>query len=698
MERKAVNPTNGNVKKKPVRFLSFLLALCMVFSVCYISPVVRVALAAPPDAVTVGTYDQLSGAFGNPSVTAVALTSDITLSKDLSLTHDIAIYGQGRKIDLGAYKINAKAYDLTLAEQLEITANASKTGSTIAGSGRFIVEKGASVKITRTLGTYTNNLIDGFSEYLFRENSVFYASAGTNRSESNKGTAQTAVIRSFPAKSFIVEKNASVTLESDYSGAKNTDHGSTALILRKPKGGRLDIEVQENAVLDITAYGTSLNTRDRAPVLILHEPVSGNTGVSYTTVRGKLNVTSNNGNGWYYQYIDYVTTTSDYFTVDGGEVNITAKNGDSKSKTEYAAFESYGRNPMYITVENGGKMNIYSNGYRGMSLAGGGSYAEKNITVKGPGSKLSVYGYMWAIAAETQPTLSINALDGGEIILESCVDDLGKVPFAGSTVYSVGPMSYKVDGADSRLEIMHYGGEYGAIFADGYGKLDISVTNGGYMYVYSKNSGSDTAARRAAICAQSGLSNVHSILVDGRGSCLEVINDNTAKCNDHSLYPRSAIAFAANTSGNITVSRGGGLLAQSNNPESPTIALGGYGTNSTNGKLILDNPGYLDIKNNADTTNAYAVALRSTNYLQSSTGNAKVSFDAKNADITVWPIGKGAGGWLDSDIIDTWSKAAFTAQNNVAVSTLPFVGLKGSTAFKLSGYGRICAVSDYGLE
>ena len=641
--------------------------------------------------LNVSTPAELESAFSSPNVTEIQLVNDITLTKSLTLNRDIVIHGGGKTIDLGASKLGAGINALTLAETLTIKANSSQTGSTITGTGKFIVDEGANVIVTRSPGAHKTHLIDGFSEYLFKKNSSFSAQAETNRSESNKGTAQTGVICSFPAQRFIVEKNASVTLVSDYSGAKSTDHGSTALILRKPKGRELNIEVQENAVLNITAYGTELKTRDRAPVLILHEPVRGDTGVSRTLIKGKLNVTSNNGNGWYYQYIDYVTDTSDYFTVDGGEVNITARNGGSKDKTEYAAFESYGRNPTYITVENGGVMNVISNGYRGMSLAGGGSNAEKSIVVRGAGSKLHVYGYMWAIAAETQPTLSISAMDGGQIVLESCVDNLGNVSFAGSTVYSVGPTTYNVDGPNSRMDIIHRGGAYGAIFADGHGALKINVTRGGNMYVYSKNSGSDKAARRAAICAQTGLSNIHSIVVDGYGSVLRVINDDPEKTNDHSLYPRSAIAFAANTSGNITVRNGGAFFATNNDADSPTIALGGYGTNDTRGRFAVDSPYDIDIRNDASGKNPYAVALRSTNYLQNKQGDTKQSLEVKSANVTAWPIGNGVNHWPGSDSIDRWYvdfDPPLVAQNNVAVSP-PFVGNKGSTTFKLSSYGRI---------
>ena len=639
----------------------------------------------------VSTPAELESAFIDPSVAEIQLVSDITLTKNLALNHDVVIYGGNKKIDLVSFKLDAGANTLTLADTLTIDADDSKTGSTITGTGEFVIDEGANVTITRTPGTHKTSLIDGFSRYLFKENSDFRAQAGTNRLESNRGTAQTGVVRSFFAQSFIVEKNASVTLVSDHSSAKSTDHGSVALILRKPKGGELNIDLHENAVLDVTAYGTGLKTRGSAPVLILHDPVMGNTGVSRTLIKGKLNVTSNNGNGWYYQYIDYVTDTSDYFTVDGGEANIIAQNSGSKDKTEYAAFESYGRNPTYITVENGGAMNIISNGYRGMSLAGGGSNAEKSIVVKDADSKLNVYGYMWAIAAEAQPTLSISAVDGGEIVLESCVDDLGDIAFAGSTVYSVGPTTYNVDGPDSKMGVIHRGGEYGAIFADGHGVLNINVTRGGYMYVYSKNSGHNKAARRAAICAQTGLSNIHSIVVDGYGSVLRVINDNPENTNDHSLYPRSAIAFAANTSGNITVRDGGAFFATNNDADSPTIALGGYGTNDTHGRFVVNSPYDVDISNDAAGTSPYAVALRSTNYLQNKQGDTKQSLEVKSANVTTWPIGNGVDHWPDSDSVDRWYvdfEPPLIAQNNVAVSP-PFVGNKGNETFKLSSYGKI---------
>ncbi|MCL1853704.1 MAG: InlB B-repeat-containing protein [Peptococcaceae bacterium] len=666
--------------------LFFVVLISLIISLIFLP-------GAPLNALEVSNESQLTQAFYYPIITEITLTNTITVTQDLTLSHDLVIHGQGQTINLGAFKLDAGAYALTLAGDLTIIADDSMSGSTITGSGKFIVGAGADVKISRSLGSKRTNLIEGFSTYLFKEGSSFDAQAQTNRTESNKALTQTGIIRSASADSFVLEQNAVVTLVSDYSSSNPKEHGCSALILGKPMAGELNIEVQENATLNVTAYGTGLNSRDRAPVTIFHRAVSGDTGTSYTTIKGNLNVTSNNGNGWYYQYIDYTTTTSDYFTVNGGKANILALNEGSKDKTEYAAFESYGHNPTYIKVENGGVMNVMSNGYRGMSLAGGNSYAEKSILVTGEGSKLHVYGYMWAIAAETKADLKIEALDGGTILLESCIDDLGDVSAAGSTVYAVGPATFNVDGAGSKMDILHRGGQYGAIFADGYGELNINVTRGGNMYVYSKNSGNGTAARRAAICAQSGLSNIHSIIVDGAGSQLEVINDNTAACNDRSLYPRSAIAFAANTSGNITISNGANFYAKNNNSQSPTIALGGYGSNNTNGVLTLIDPGAIDIRNDSADINPYAVALRSTNYLGSSNGNTKVSLDVQDADITVWPIGSGVNDWPDQDIIERWNSISFTAQNNVE-ETLPFAGMNGNTSFTLSMYGRIALAGE----
>jgi len=672
-------------------------------------------MASGQTSVEVNNEIILRAALSNPSVSHVRLTgSFMIMGGDLALNHNIVIDGQGRTIDMGSFRLDTGTNDLTLANRLIIrasepvvTSEVRGFGPIITGTGRFIIDRDADVTIIRPPGilnssqlnssALNHSMIDGYSEYLFREGSKFTGQSRTNRLESNKGTLQTAVIRSMVARSFVVERNAKVNLISDYSSPLVAEHGSTALILRKPRGGQLNITVQENAELNVTAYGTDLLSRDRSPVLILHEPVNDNTGVSRTMIKGTLNVTSNNGNGWYYQYIDYQTMTSDYFTVDGGVVNIKAMNNGTKGKREYGAFESYGRNPMYITVENGGQMTIQGSGYRGFSLAAGGSYVDKSIVVKGSGSKLSVYGCLWAIAAETQPNLTISALDGGEIYLESAKDDVGPGGFSGSTVYSVGPTTYNVIGEGSRMDLLHYGGEYGAIFADGYGELKINVTDGGYMYVYSKNTGNDLAARRATICAQSGLNYFHAIRVDGWGSKLEVINDNTGRCNDKSLYPRSAVALAANTSGSIYVTNGGNFYASNNNADSPTIALGGYGTNNTNGKLVVNYPGEIDIRNDAATNDPAAVALRSTNYLQSANGNTKIPLEVSNTDsITVWPIGKGPSGWQERDIYDIWNDIIwFTAPNNVMVSTWPMIGEKWNTTFKLSDYGRI-GIKNYG--
>ena len=629
---------------------------------------------ASSGALAIFSSTDLERSFKDSSVTEVFLANDIALTKNLALTHDIVIHGKDKTMDLGAFKLDAGSHGLTLADTLKIQAEDLESGATITGTGKFVVEEGANIRIRRALGKHKSHLMDGFSEYLFKKGATFFAQAGTNQKESTDGTVQTGVIRSLLAKSFVVEKDAKVTLVSDASSAKADEHGSCALILRKPKGGELHIEVQENATLALSASGLAHNL---APVMILHESAQGNVGVSRTFIRGTLNVTSNNGNGWHYLHSDAGTDSSDAFTVDAGKVNIYAKVGSSADKTKGAAFESSGRNPTYIRVENGGFLNVDGSGARGMSLAGGNSFAEKSMVVKGKGSKLRIYGHRWAIAAEAQPTLSISAVRGGEILLENSVENAA---LSGSTAYSTGPTTYQVDGSNSKMELIHHGGDDGAVLADGRGALKISVTRGANMSVYSKNSGSNLAARKAAICAQSGTG---SIVVEGRGSVLEVVKDSPEKADNASVFPQSAVAFASQASGSIVVRKGGSFLARNNNADSPAIVLGSNGTDKGLGKLIIDNPKKVEIQNDADSGSSLAVALSSAN----AQGNA---LEVQNAHLTAWPIGSGAQDWPDEDSIDRWYIGAepFTAQSHGAVST-PFTGNKGSRNFQLSGYGRL---------
>ena len=230
----------------------------------------------------------------------------------------------------------------------------------------------------------------------------------------------------------------------------------------------------------------------------------------------------------------------------------------------------------------------------------------------------------------------------------------------------------------------------------------INVTNGGYMDVSSANSGGDRWADRATITAQtSPVAGVHHwIRITGPGSTLRVWNENTRRGNDSALYPRGAISFAANAEGSILVENGGSLYARNNNLMSPTIALGGYsrGTsgvaphnNKLSGQLIVNNPGDIDIRNDADPGIIYdlaadilraenyrnPVALRMTDYLpptgDGSTGvfpywnelaSDRVNSSQRNPlniisaeVITVWPMWNGShlnnmqnsGSWTDWD-------------------------------------------------
>jgi hypothetical protein len=149
-----------------------------------------------------------------------------------------------------------------------------------------------------------------------------------------------------------------------------------------------------------------------------------------------------------------------------------------------------------------------------------------------------------------------------------------------------------------------------------------------------------------------------------------------------------AIAFAANCSGNINISNGGNFYATSNSADSPTIALGSYGTSNYSGKLTLDNPGEVDIKNNAATTNVRAIALRGRNYDPKTATDALPALVANKSDISVWPIGFGQIDWPDNKIIDKWHNVTFTAFNSKPVEIAPGT-INGITQFKLPLYGRI---------
>ena len=644
--------------------------------------------------------------FINTSFTGAALIGQRTASVSYGRIDSVAFYGSN-VLNVG---VAAPAYAVVYAKNVTISGaltvkgtnngiffkstDSSGVGTGTNAYGSFIVMPCANVNMSRSLSsatanTYKDNLIEGYENYIFGEYSIFNATAGTNMSESNKCYNQTAIIHSGAAKEFTVKTGAKVNLVSDYSLVNYpATHGSTALSLRKPAGGKLDITVQKNAELNITAYGTNAIARDYAPVLI-GSKVGTDSGESYTVIQGTLNVNSKNGNGWYYQYIDYTTKGYDSFVVDGGKVNIIADGKSGRATSgEYAAFEHYGPASFDLGVFNGGEMYVKSNGWRGMSLAGGvlSIIPEKTITVKDAGSKLSIIGGQFAIAAEGKTNFTLNVLKGGYVYTENTQD---------SNIYTVGKATYNVDGGGSMLKMVRKGEDpegkdktslYGVIFHDAplVGPLSINVTDGGNMSV-ENNFGS-----RAAITTQSGYITGHKISVSGTGSKLSVINNNTGNsaANDTSLYPVGAIAFAANCSGNIEISDSGSFYAESYSPDSPTIALGSYGTSNYTGALILDHPYEVDIKNNAATTNPRAIALRGRNYDPKTSKDTAVTFIVKDIySMSVWNVGFGID-WYDENIVDNWEFVSVIAANSTP-STIEKGIVNGTMAFMLSQYGRI---------
>ncbi|MCD7948597.1 MAG: DUF11 domain-containing protein, partial [Oscillospiraceae bacterium] len=690
---------------------------------------------------------------------------------------DVHFYETNQLTATGYRALNAVVFarNVTIAGQLDMrnegTVNASNAasfsqffrsvgvgdssrqydaGTSAVAYGTFEVAQDAEVTMIRSAGAttgadeiYVLSLIFGYESFLFGENSSFTAEANTNRIAATSHASS--VIGSHAAKAFTVETGATVTLTTGqtFAGA-TTNCGYNALLLRKSGSMPLEISVEENAELHIVgngAYGTgSYGTTALTPVAIM----GGTASSSNTTVYGTITVDSANNNGWYYQY-STVGSGTDTVKIDGGtmQINAAGKEGNratlnptgAGSPDQYAAFEHFNGNAFTMDIVNGGKMLIQATGYRGMSLAGGSSttLTNKTINIDGAGSQLRINpndsngeptGYVqWAISAESYTNFNLNVTNGGEMFAQSTQD---------STIYTVGNANYLVSGEGSKLTLIKSGENssgtnyslYGAIFHDGYGALDIQVRDGAAMRVES-NYGS-----RATITAQS-YSGQHNITVDGSGSQLTVINHSkdithvlaNQYLEDIALYPNGAIAFTAGTSGNMTVSNGANLYAESHNPMSATIALGGDGGVAGRGLFTADNPGEIDIRNDGTVLGSNGnvdirgIALRGQNrftlayYMSYDLGSNLVTIssdntktiDVKSGAVTVYERNGGFDkesfeDWGDEHIIRSWPSSTFSSMN---VGTT--IGISGgvdgdavtsgssadNTSFTLQDYGRI---------
>ena len=648
-----------------------------------------------------GTWDIV---FANVTFEGSALAGQRTSSTAYGTINSVTFQGLNAITTTGTNALNAVVYarNVFIDGNFEMngsnnstffkSVDSSGSGTGVSASGCFEVAPGANVNFARKLSsatsnTYTSNLIEGYESFIFGSNSSFSAIAGTNLSGSNPGNAQTAIIYSGAAKEFTLKSGAQVALVSDHSATSAAAHGSTALSLRKPAGGNLDITVEALATLSIEAYGTNARTRSLAPVIISSKPGTSS-GTSKVLVQGTVNVYSKNGNGWYYQYIDYATNGSDSIIVDGGTFNIDSDGPGGRSNGEYAALEHYGPVDFNLEVINSGKMNIKTNGWRAMSLAGAvlAAAPEKTITVSGAGSELFLDAGQIAISAEGKTVFTLNVLAGGYVSTRNTQD---------ANVYTTGQATFNVDGIGSSLKMLRTGvtdvpgstdktSLYGVIYHDAprVGPLTINITNGGYMAVYN------SFGNRAAITAQSNYITNHSINVTGPGSDLCIFNDNPGTSSDATLYPLGAIAFSANCSGNVNVSNGGKLYADSNSPDSPTIALGSYGTSNYTGALTANSPGVVDIRNNANTTNTRAIALRGRNYTQNTSNDTAATLNVNNASIAVWAVGGNGQEWTQSAAIESWNNVSFTAANS-AISNIAAGAQGGATQFNLAKYGRI---------
>ncbi|MCC8123778.1 MAG: DUF11 domain-containing protein, partial [Oscillospiraceae bacterium] len=682
---------------------------------------------------------------GNCALNAVVFARNVTIEGQFDMWNEGGVSG-ANSASVGQFFRSVGVGDAT--RQYDPATNA-------VAYGTFEIAAGAEVNIIRATNVtstsldlyqyYIRSLIFGYESFLFGAESAFAAEANTNRQAAGYPYYASSVIGSHAGKAFTLERGAAVTLTTGQTYTNSDVYGYNALLLRKSGSEPLEITVAEEAVLYIDgngAFGTgSFGARAYAPVAIMGTGSSS----SNTTVEGTIMVHSANGNGWYYEY-STGGSGNDTVTIDGGTMQINANGNegnrasllprDASSPDEYAAFEHYNGNAFTMDIVNGGTMLIQATGWRAMSLAGGtGSYTDKTINIDGADSRLLINpndsegkptGYVqFGIAAETSTNFNLNVTNGGEMFAQNTQD---------STIYTVGSANYLVSGAGSKLTLIKTGENssgtkyslYGSIFHDTSGALDIQVRDGGVMWVES------SYGTRATITAQTYSAGQHNITVDGTGSRLTVINHSEDITNilanqyieDVALYPNGAIAFSANTSGNITVSNGADFYAESHNPMSATIALGSYSTSNQYGLFTADHPGEIDIRNdgtvvgNNGSADIRGIALRgrSLYYLLdpyflanlgtgtwASTSDTAKTIDVISGAVTVYERNGGFDkasfeDWGDEHVIRSWPSTTFSSMN-VGTTTGIAGGVNGDavasgsstddTSFTLQDYGRI---------
>ena len=372
---------------------------------------------------TVSSWQQFIDAVQNTSVNEISLSNNIKRNSGPTIINmsskNLVINGNGYTIDFNG---TATGNFASINSATTIMGSLAFKDGTLINAGRIFLSQGKvdliieNIKgesLTNGFATSTNTngnditfkgtnslfgikvMLNGFKNFIVE-----------NQSDTLISTTIGPTIQSTVVDSSVVRNGGKLTVQNTMNGSVANGSG-----IALSNGASVNVNVKENAVLDVSANSTYGDVYGEPSPLLL-----GGQGSKNITINGTVNTYSKKGNGISYN----ARTNGDRSLIIGKGATVNIDGTGAANSAQYAGISMYTEDARNVNklihIKDGAKVNIDTNGYRGISIAGG----TRKILVEGQDTLVNINANSWAICNElpgsSTNASSINIMDGAKLI------------------------------------------------------------------------------------------------------------------------------------------------------------------------------------------------------------------------------------------------------------------------------------------
>ena len=212
-----------------------------------------------------------------------------------------------------------------------------------------------------------------------------------------------------------------------------------------------------------------------------------------------------------------------------------------------------------VNVLSGGRMEVAGEGAL-LEIGTGGPSADGAVSVSGPGSRIATAGTDSGIFVGDEGTGVLEVLDGG--LVETLWFDVGRTGVGRATIRGVAS-----DGTRSRVIVSPANGKFSGDFVDegGFARAGRNAGSRGAIEILAGAllrvlDGGDTHGPEFQLARHKG--SVGTLLIDGAGSSLEVIQRGPAMPGDPNVQSGPTALLGRRGGGTTAIRNGGRLLVQ----------------------------------------------------------------------------------------------------------------------------------------